>query len=124
MLALLRGNTNDRKVRLFAVACCRRIWHLNTEEPSSRRAELEETFADEGVGVEELQVAHAAATAISERQSEDAYPADVSDDMMYWLFEVGCDASAAAEAATTACSRRPLGLEEAEYRAAGLTPHP
>jgi hypothetical protein len=48
---------SNRKLRLFACACCRRIWHLLTDDLSRRAVELSEMFADGFVTHEEVDAA-------------------------------------------------------------------
>jgi hypothetical protein len=63
MLTFLRdtGRATDRKLRLFAAACCRRVWHLVKHEGLLRSLEVAERFADGQASREELAAAREAA---------------------------------------------------------------
>jgi hypothetical protein len=45
MLEFLKGKVNDRKLRLFAVACCHQVWHL-LDEHSRTAVEVVEQNVD------------------------------------------------------------------------------
>ena len=46
MLEFVRGKANDRKLRLFAVSCCRLVWHRMVDKCSRRAVEVAERYAD------------------------------------------------------------------------------
>jgi hypothetical protein len=73
----------ERKQRLFACACCRRIWHRLVDERSRRVVEVAERCADGSVTDEELLAAAA-----------DAYAA-ATDDRSYDNDDVGAPEYAA-----------------------------
>ena len=61
MLDYLAGRASERKLRLFACACCRRIWHL-LRRPSGREAvEGTERYADGCVAISEWEAVRGAA---------------------------------------------------------------
>src|SRR5262249_47182682 len=67
MLEFLRGKASDRKLRLFACACCRRVWHLLPDDRSRQAVEGAGRLAD-GAGTEKA----LAAVMNAARRSADA----------------------------------------------------
>jgi hypothetical protein len=54
MLEFLRDKASDRKLRLFACACCRRIWSLIVGDKERRAVEAAEEYADQACSSERL----------------------------------------------------------------------
>jgi hypothetical protein len=54
MLRFLADKASQRQRRLFACACCRRVWHLLTYDESRYAVELAERSADEPISEREL----------------------------------------------------------------------
>lgn len=52
MLLFLKGKDTDRKMRLFATACCRRVWH-RLDEPSRHAIEVAERYVEGQSGEDE-----------------------------------------------------------------------
>jgi hypothetical protein len=83
------GNDNPRKLWLFALACCRRVWPLLTDERSRRAVEVAERYAGGRASEEQLREACSAAMAASDAASdaaadaEAAYEADPSTALAY-----------------------------------------
>jgi hypothetical protein len=64
LLGFLRERISRRKVRLFAVACCRRIWHLLEDDRSRHAVLTSERYADGLVRRKELAESRKGALAI------------------------------------------------------------
>src|SRR5262249_25769165 len=59
MIDFLRARQgNQRRLRLFACACCRRVWDLLRPDAARKAVELAEAYADGAVPQAELSAAH------------------------------------------------------------------
>src|SRR5262245_1248022 len=69
LLFYLRGSgrASDRRLRLFAVSCCRRLWHLLADDPIRRAILVVERHTDEQADDRELAEARQAAMAAQGR---------------------------------------------------------
>jgi hypothetical protein len=65
MLAFLRGMFSDRKLRLFAVACCGIGWHLIADDQNRRAIEIAESLADGTTYREQLPAVRASLTSVT-----------------------------------------------------------
>src|SRR5262249_29428433 len=71
-LGFRHGKVSERKLRLVACACCRRIWHLLLDERSRRAVEVSQRFGDGLASEQEVQAAAAAAWEVQD------FPASVA----------------------------------------------
>ncbi len=54
LLEFLLGKASARKLRLFACACCRRVWHLLSDKYNRKALTIAERYADGEVSKEKL----------------------------------------------------------------------
>ncbi len=70
MLQFLGKDVSERKLRLFACACCRRLWHVIDDDAGRKAVEVAELFADGQIGEAERKAAREAALTVALRERD------------------------------------------------------
>jgi hypothetical protein len=89
MLDFLEGKASQRKLRLFASACCRQVWRWVTDEDLQAAVEVAERFADSAATARQLKTAERKAAAIT---SDLGLDASVATRMSEWAIRDAADA--------------------------------
>jgi hypothetical protein len=107
MLASLQSHASARKRRLYAVACCRRVWHLLPDERSRRVVGVVERDADGEADREDLRLAVMSAENLAETLAASSTTAaqEAAAAAAFAALNATADAERAAEcSAANACS--------------------
>lgn len=72
MVKFLLGRAGERKLRLFAAACVRRVWHLPLADAVRAAVEVAERYADGEADVKELAKANQLTSLATSRRGRDA----------------------------------------------------
>ncbi|WP_238602500.1 hypothetical protein [Fimbriiglobus ruber] len=108
MLEFLRGKASDRKLRLFACSCCRRIWHCFSDNRSRWAVMVAEQYADGTATEDELNRAERAANSV--RSNQDDYYFNAAD-AAWDAVKLRPDPNDAADAATAVLAQERINKE-------------